>query len=128
MDAEYPNPQANLDPQTGLTWIALTITPGVLREDDLFRYWWDTRALRGDLSFNKGTGLCEILMETNQILCTGIPLRGTDNLPTGGYEYNFTLTYQMEGCQTPCNYQLRGLFYMDTLVNDVFKLNFEDVP
>jgi hypothetical protein len=129
VDAEYSNPQANLDPLTGLTWMSFTIAPGVLQDDDIFQYWWDTRAFRGDLSFNKGGELCETLIETNQILCEGIPLRGTDNLPTGGYEYTISLFLKDDGCQSPVyHYQQRGLIYMDTLVHDVFYVNDEDAP
>jgi hypothetical protein len=129
VDAEYSNPQANLDPQTGLTWMQFTIARGVLQEGDIFQYWWDTRAFRADLSFNKGGGLCETLIETNQILCQGIPLRGTDNLPTGGYEYTISLYIHEDTCQSPVyHYQQRGLIFMDTLVHDVFYVNDEDAP
>lgn len=128
LDDLYPNPQENLDPQSGTTWMAITVAQGVLQEGDVFHYWWDTRAFRGDLSFNKSDGLCEVLVATGQAKCEGIALRGTDNLPTGGYEYDFKLSFQKEGCVAASSYQQRGLIYMDTLQHDVFSVNGEDVP
>jgi hypothetical protein len=50
IDAEYPNPQENLDPLTGTTWMAITLEKGSLSDQFNFHYWWDTRAFRGDLS------------------------------------------------------------------------------
>jgi len=128
VDDQYPNPQENLDPLKGTTWLTITVPDGVLLEQDSFRYWWDTRAFSGDLSFNKGNGLCEVLIETNQIKCEGIPLRGTENLPTGGYEYDFKLYIQNEECNKELNYQQRGLIFMKTMEHDVFSVNGEDVP
>jgi hypothetical protein len=128
IDNQYPNPQDNLDPLTGTTWMAITVDDGILLEQDSFHYWWDTRAFRGDLSFNVGDGPCAVLLETNQIKCEGIPLRGTENLTTGGYEYDFKLYIQNEDCNSELNYQQRGLIFMDTMEHDVFNVNGEDVP
>jgi hypothetical protein len=126
IDDEYPNPQVNLDPLTGKTWLMITVEEGVLQAEDSFHYWWDTRAFKGDLSFNKGDGPCEVLLETNQVKCEGIPLRGTENLPTGGYEYDFKLNIQTEACGSQIRYQQRGLIFMETGVHDVFQVNDED--
>lgn len=128
IDDQYPNPQENLDPLTGTTWMAITVSDGILLAQDSYRYWWDTRAFSGDLSFNKGNGLCEVLIETNQIKCEGIPLVGTENLTTGGYEYDFKLYIQNGECNKELNYQQRGLIYMNTMEHDVFSVNGEDVP
>jgi hypothetical protein len=128
VDDLFPNPQETLNPLTGTTWMVITVPDGVLHEQDSFRFWWDTRAFSADLSFNKGNGLCEVLIETNQIKCEGIPLRGTENLPTGGYEYDFKLYIENEECNYKRNYQQRGLIYMKTMEHDVFSVNGEDVP
>lgn len=128
IDAQYPNPQENLDALSGTTWMMITVAEGILSEQDNFHYWWDTRAFRGDLSFNKGGGTCITLIETNQIKCEGLPLRGTDNLPTGGYEYVFSLYIQGHECMTPPNYMQVGLIFMDTLKHDVYAINGEDAP
>ena len=128
VDSAYPNPQENLDPLTGTTWMAITLEEGVLSAQDSYHYWWDTRAFSGDLSFNKGNGDCMVLLDTNQIRCEGIPLSGTGNLPTGGYEYDFSINLKNSNCNSGPKYQQRGLIFMDTLDHDVFVINGEAVP
>lgn len=128
IDGEYPNPQENLDPLTGTTWMAITLEEGFLSEYFNFHYWWNTRSFRGDLSFNVGDGPCEVLLETNQIRCEGIPLKGTENLPTGGYEYEFGIFLQDHDCNRGANYSQNGLIFMDTMEHEVFMVNGEVVP
>ena len=127
IDKQYPNPQENLDPNTGTTWMMITLEDGILSAQDSYHYWWDTRAFSQTDSFNIGDGPCEVLLETNQIKCEGIPLKGTDNLPTGGYEYDFKIYIQGYKCQAAANYQQGGLIFMNTMDHDVFMINGEAV-
>ena len=123
IDEQYPNPQENLDPSTGTTWMLITFDEGVLSAGDRYHYWWDTRAFSNSDSFNKGDGDCEVLLETNQIKCEGIPLRGTENLSVRGYEYDFKLYIQGYDCQSMPNYQQDGLIYLDTMEHEIFIIN-----
>jgi hypothetical protein len=128
VDIQYSNPQENLDPRSETTWMTITVDEGILSAQDSYHYWWDTRAFSGDLSFNVGDGSCTVLIETNQIKCERIPLSGTDNLSTGGYEYDFKIYIQNYDCSPRPNYQQRGLIYMKTMKHTVFQVNGEDVP
>jgi len=128
IDTAYPNPQENLDPTSGKTWMAITLEEGFLSDQFNFHYWWDTRAFQGDLSFNVGDGPCEVLLETNQILCKDIPLQGTENLSTGGYEYDFKIYLQDYDCNRGPNYQQVGLIYIDKGEHNVYIINGEAVP
>lgn len=126
VDEEYSNPQENLDPETGLTWMMITLDEGILQPDYRFSWWWDTRAFQADLSFNKGSGTCDVLLETNQIRCEGLPLSGTDSLPSGGYEYTLSLYIQDYGCNAFASYHQGGLLFMRTMEHDVYVVNQQD--
>jgi len=123
IDEQYPNPQTNLDTSTGTTWMLITLDEGVLSAGDRYHYWWDTRAFSDSDSFNKGDGDCEVLLETNQIKCEGIPLRGTENLTVRGYEYDFKLYIQGYDCQSMPNYQQDGVIFLDTMEHEIFIIN-----
>ena len=130
-DGYYHNPQENLDPSTGTTWMAIRVEEDLLWllfGDYVFHYWWDTRAFEKIDSFNVGDGPCEVLIEEHMIRCEGIPLRGTNYLPTGGYEYGLSIYIQDLGCKFGPIYQQTGLVFMDTGEHDVFLVNGEDAP
>jgi hypothetical protein len=126
IDQEYSNPHENLDLNTDKTWIMITLEEGVLQPNYRFSWWWDTRAFQGDLSFNKGNGMCEVLLETNQVRCEGLPLSGFEDLPTAGYEYTISVYIQDYGCNAHPSYHQGGLIFLDTMKHDVFVVNQQD--